>query len=136
MRLRAAYLVGTDGGRSTVRKHLGVGFEGETFERERTLIGDVQVDGLDGVFCHMLTRDGDLGNRFSFWNLPRTPYYQFVATMPTEDVPELTLDGLRGLMLDRTGRTDLRMHDLPRARCRPVTGHPTATSARCRSHSR
>jgi len=110
--IRAAYLVGTDGGRSTVRKSLGIGFEGKTFERERTLIGDVRVDGLDGVFCHVLTRDGDLGNRFSFWNLPHTPYYQFVATMPTEDVPELTLDGLRGLFLERTGRADIRMHDL------------------------
>jgi 2-polyprenyl-6-methoxyphenol hydroxylase-like FAD-dependent oxidoreductase len=67
--MRAGYLVGTDGGRSTVRTLPGVGFEGTTFESERTLLGDVRVDGLDGVFCHMLTRDGDIGNRFSFWNL-------------------------------------------------------------------
>ncbi|TCO56063.1 FAD-dependent monooxygenase [Actinocrispum wychmicini] len=110
--IRAAYLVGTDGGRSTVRKSIGVGFEGETFESERTLLGDVRVDGLDGVYCHMLTRDGDVGNRFSFWNLPCTPYFQFVVTMPTEQVPELSLDGLRGLLLERTGRTDIRLHDL------------------------
>jgi 2-polyprenyl-6-methoxyphenol hydroxylase-like FAD-dependent oxidoreductase len=110
--IHAAYVVGTDGGRSTVRKLLGVGFEGTTFESERTLLGDVQVDGLDGVFCHMLTRDGDVRNRFSFWNLPQTPYYQFVVTMPTEELPALTLDGLRGLLLERTDRADLRLHDL------------------------
>jgi 2-polyprenyl-6-methoxyphenol hydroxylase-like FAD-dependent oxidoreductase len=110
--VRAAYLVGTDGGRSTVRKRLAVGFEGETFDSERTLVGDVQVTGLDGVFCHILTRDGDLADRFSFWNLPHTPYYQFVASMPTDQVPDLTLDGLRGLLVERTGRTDLLLHDL------------------------
>ncbi|MFC4589929.1 FAD-dependent monooxygenase [Sphaerisporangium corydalis] len=108
----AAYLVGADGGRSAVRKSMAVGFEGETFESERTLVGDVRVDGLDGVFCHMLTRDGDLADRFSFWSLPHTPYYQFVATMPTEQVPDLTLDGLRGLLVQRTGRGDLGLHDL------------------------
>lgn len=45
--LHASYLVGADGGRSTVRKVLGVGFAGETFESERTLIGDVRADGLE-----------------------------------------------------------------------------------------
>lgn len=110
--VRAEYLVGTDGGRSTVRKGLGVGFEGETFESERTLIGDVRVDGLDGVFCHMLTRDGDLDNRFSFWSLPNTGYYQFVASMATDEAPELTLGAVRDLLVERTGRTDLRLYDI------------------------
>ena len=44
-RARFRYLVGADGGRSFVRKALGVGFAGETFETERTLIGDVEVEG-------------------------------------------------------------------------------------------
>ncbi|MFJ4658712.1 FAD-dependent monooxygenase [Nocardia sp. NPDC088792] len=47
---RAGYLVGADGGRSTVRKALDVGFAGEAFDTERTLIGDVRADGLDGEF--------------------------------------------------------------------------------------
>ncbi|WP_330335313.1 rifampin monooxygenase [Streptomyces sp. NBC_00536] len=41
-RLRARYVVGCDGGRSTVRKLLGVGFPGEPASVE-TLIGEVQV---------------------------------------------------------------------------------------------
>ena len=41
-RLRARYLVGCDGGRSTVRKLLGVGFPGEP-TRVDTLIGEMQV---------------------------------------------------------------------------------------------
>jgi 2-polyprenyl-6-methoxyphenol hydroxylase-like FAD-dependent oxidoreductase len=37
-RLRARYLVGCDGGRSSVRKRLGVGFPGEPAQLE-TLLG-------------------------------------------------------------------------------------------------
>ncbi|WP_406446708.1 rifampin monooxygenase [Streptomyces sp. NBC_01613] len=41
-RLRSRYLVGCDGGRSTVRKLLGVGFPGEP-SRVETLIGEMEV---------------------------------------------------------------------------------------------
>ncbi|WP_049571735.1 rifampin monooxygenase [Nonomuraea sp. SBT364] len=41
-RLRARYLVGCDGGRSTVRKQLGVGFPGEP-ARNETLMGEMEV---------------------------------------------------------------------------------------------
>lgn len=41
-RLRARYLVGCDGGRSTVRKRLGVGFPGEP-TRVETLLGEMEV---------------------------------------------------------------------------------------------
>ncbi|WP_040782354.1 rifampin monooxygenase [Nocardia pneumoniae] len=42
-RLRSRYLVGCDGGRSTVRKLLGVGFPGEP-SRVETLLGEMEVD--------------------------------------------------------------------------------------------
>ncbi|GAB7029155.1 rifampin monooxygenase [Streptomyces sp. NPDC021749] len=42
-RLRSRYLVGCDGGRSTVRKLLGVGFPGEP-TRVETLLGEMEVD--------------------------------------------------------------------------------------------
>jgi 2-polyprenyl-6-methoxyphenol hydroxylase-like FAD-dependent oxidoreductase len=109
--IRARYLVGCDGGRSTVRKALGVGFAGDIFETERTLIGDVRADGLHGEFCHILTRDGDVGRRFSLWNLPESPYYQVVASMAADEVPELTLDAVQTLLVQRCGRTDIRLHD-------------------------
>ncbi|MFZ2172713.1 MAG: rifampin monooxygenase [Rhodococcus sp. (in: high G+C Gram-positive bacteria)] len=41
-RLRSRYLVGCDGGRSTVRKLLGVGFPGEP-SRVETLVGEVEL---------------------------------------------------------------------------------------------
>ncbi|MFJ2636347.1 rifampin monooxygenase [Streptomyces sp. NPDC087422] len=42
-RLRSRYLVGCDGGRSTVRKLLGIGFPGEP-SRVETLIGEMELD--------------------------------------------------------------------------------------------
>ena len=51
-RLRTRYLVGCDGGRSTVRKLLGIGFPGEP-SRVETLLGEVEVavpqETLDAV---------------------------------------------------------------------------------------
>ncbi|GAA3436701.1 FAD-dependent monooxygenase [Kutzneria kofuensis] len=104
------YLVGTDGGRSTVRKLLGVGFEGETYETEQTLVGDVRVDGLTGTACHILTHSGDVMKRFSLWNLPGSDHYQLVATVTDAAIP--TLANVQQLLADRTGRTDIRLHDL------------------------
>jgi 2-polyprenyl-6-methoxyphenol hydroxylase-like FAD-dependent oxidoreductase len=110
--IRADYLVGCDGGRSTVRKNLGVGFAGETFQTERTIIGDVSVDGLNPVRCHMFTRDGNMGARFSLWNLPGGEYYQLVATVAAESVPDLTRDGMQQLLRERSGRDDIHLKDL------------------------
>ncbi|HEX4607194.1 MAG TPA: FAD-dependent monooxygenase [Urbifossiella sp.] len=113
--VRAAYLVGADGGRSFVRKELGVGFAGETYESERTIIGDVRVDGpLDRDHCHLLTRAGSTAatDRFSLWGLPGTPYFQLVVNVGADEEPALTLDSLQRVLEERSGRADLRLHDL------------------------
>ncbi|MFC0543067.1 FAD-dependent monooxygenase [Kutzneria chonburiensis] len=104
------YLIGTDGGRSAVRKLMNVGFEGETYETEQTLVGDVKVDGLNGIACHMITHAGDVTKRFSVWNLPGSDYYQLVASVPQAEQP--TLQDVQELLEERTGRTDIRLHDL------------------------
>ncbi|EJC99071.1 uncharacterized protein FOMMEDRAFT_161302 [Fomitiporia mediterranea MF3/22] len=44
---RFEYLVGADGGRSTVRKVMGVNFLGETREEERMHVVDARIEGLD-----------------------------------------------------------------------------------------
>jgi 2-polyprenyl-6-methoxyphenol hydroxylase-like FAD-dependent oxidoreductase len=44
--LRARYLVGADGGRSTIRSTAGIGFAGRT-QTESALIADVRLAGLD-----------------------------------------------------------------------------------------
>ncbi|MBE3001988.1 rifampin monooxygenase [Nocardiopsis sp. HNM0947] len=55
-RLRSRYLVGCDGGRSTVRKLLGVDFPGEP-SRSETLLGEMEVDAsqeeMDAVIAEV-----------------------------------------------------------------------------------
>jgi 2-polyprenyl-6-methoxyphenol hydroxylase-like FAD-dependent oxidoreductase len=45
------YLVGTDGGRSTVRKQLGLTFLGETRTQDCLIYGDAAIKGLDNQVC-------------------------------------------------------------------------------------
>lgn len=112
-RIRADYLVGADGGRSTVRKVSGVEFIGGALTAERIIVGDVRVSGLDGRCCHLLTRDGDQSRRFSLWNLPGSDHYQLVVTMaPGEDPPALTLEGMQSELAQRSGRRDVILSDL------------------------
>ncbi|WP_445515087.1 FAD-dependent monooxygenase [Streptomyces sp. NEAU-174] len=55
---RAAYLVAADGGRSTVRKRLGIGMTGETVDPAPALIADVVIGG-DALIDDDAVADGD-----------------------------------------------------------------------------
>lgn len=46
-RVEYKWLVGTDGGRSVVRKQLGIPFLGETLESGFLITGDILAKGLD-----------------------------------------------------------------------------------------
>lgn len=62
--LRARYLVGCDGGRSTVRRQLGVGFPGEPSRRDR-LLGELELTvapaELDAVVSEVRKTHRDFG---------------------------------------------------------------------------
>jgi 2-polyprenyl-6-methoxyphenol hydroxylase-like FAD-dependent oxidoreductase len=110
--LLARYVVGADGGRSSVRKSCGFSFEGHTDATENTLIGDVRATGLRGPACHILTQGGDMATRFSLWDLPQSEYFQFVVTLPAEATPELSLNAVRDLLARRSGRLDITLDEL------------------------
>src|SRR6266566_3513912 len=50
--IQARYLVGCDGGHSTVRKAAGISFLGETWDEEHFLLGNISISGLDTHFSH------------------------------------------------------------------------------------
>ncbi|MGK3964203.1 FAD-dependent monooxygenase [Sorangium sp. So ce118] len=81
-RLRAAYLIGADGGRSFVRRALGVGFEGETLEAHRALVGDVRADGLDRDRWHVWPKAS--GGPVALCPLPGTDRFQIMVPLPGE----------------------------------------------------
>lgn len=77
-RLEASHLIACDGGRSTIRKRLGVGFHGTTVLDQRWLLADVAFEVQDGInpnkpqqeaervppvdaFCFYTTAAGSLG---------------------------------------------------------------------------
>ena len=111
-RVLSRYLVGADGGRSFVRKAARFSFEGTSDANERTLIGDVRVRGVRGPACHIFTREGNAAERISLWDLPHSDYFQLVATLRANEVPELSLEGLRALFERRSGRTDIELEEL------------------------
>ena len=62
-RLRSRYLVGCDGGRSTVRKLLGVGFPGEP-SRTETLMGEMEVGVPHEEVAARVTEVREVNKRF------------------------------------------------------------------------
>jgi 2-polyprenyl-6-methoxyphenol hydroxylase-like FAD-dependent oxidoreductase len=90
----ARYVVGADGGRSTVRRALGVGFEGETHETQQMLIADVRLTGLDRKFWHLWPGDGQ-AIRLGLCPLAGTEDFQLTAP-PTGAEP--TLESLQALV--------------------------------------
>ncbi|WP_437514865.1 FAD-dependent oxidoreductase [Sorangium sp. So ce1099] len=108
-RLRAAYMIGADGGRSFVRRALGVGFEGETLEAHRALVGDVRADGLDCDRWHVWPKAS--GGPVALCPLPGTDRFQIMAPLPGEEAVELTVEAVQRLFEARTGRSDVRLRD-------------------------
>ncbi|MEO3826591.1 FAD-dependent monooxygenase [Actinomadura sp. B10D3] len=110
--LRAAYLVGADGGGSAVRKTLGIAFEGETREQERMLIGDVRTADLDRDHWHMWADMRTRQLHVGLCPLAGTDDFQFTAPLRPDEDPELTLAAYQKMLEEGSGRTDIRLTDL------------------------
>lgn len=85
--IRARYLVGCDGAHSTVRKHLGLTFEGSAFPEEY-MLGDVEVDwdlprGY-GVRSTHRNADGELDDLLVCIPLPGRNRYRMSMLVPPE----------------------------------------------------
>ncbi|MEU4231462.1 FAD-dependent oxidoreductase [Nonomuraea sp. NPDC026600] len=81
-RIGADYLVGCDGGRSTVRKLLGVRFDGHTEQVQAMVCGDVEADGITRDAWHQwFTPEGAI----MLCPLPGTNAFQLQATPELDD---------------------------------------------------
>ncbi|MCZ4119949.1 FAD-dependent monooxygenase [Streptomyces sp. H39-S7] len=103
-RVTTRYLVAADGGRSTIRRQLGVGFAGETHDTERMLIADVRLTGLDREHWHVWPGDRPNTLRLGLCPLPGTEDFQLTApvdegsSVATQD--DISLTSLRRLVDD------------------------------------
>jgi 2-polyprenyl-6-methoxyphenol hydroxylase-like FAD-dependent oxidoreductase len=82
--IEADYLVGCDGGRSGIRKALGISFEGSTSDTQLMVIGDVEADGLSRECWHQWFADN---GAIMLCPLPGTNQFQLQAS------PELDAEG-------------------------------------------
>ncbi|WP_328610281.1 FAD-dependent monooxygenase [Amycolatopsis sp. NBC_00345] len=105
----ARYLIGCDGGASTVRKLLGVGFLGSTDEDERMLLGDIRVDGLDRDHWHFWT--GDDGASVALCPLPATDTFQVQAPLAPGDTAEATVENFQAIVDRLVGEGTVRVRD-------------------------
>ena len=81
--ITARYVVGCDGGRSAVRRLIGVMLHGASLPEDRWYLGDVRIDGLDRRCQHvwMTPSHGVL----SLFPLPHTDIFQFQGSIPADD---------------------------------------------------
>ncbi|MEU5758021.1 FAD-dependent monooxygenase [Nocardia sp. NPDC047648] len=108
--VRAAYLVGADGGKSTVRKALGIAFEGETDESLRMLLGDVRADALDHEFGYWFAAADQPMQGIALSPLPGGRHFQFAAPLTADEQPSLEL--LQRYADRYCGRDDVTLTDL------------------------
>ena len=107
--ITARWLVGCDGGHSTVRKQAGIAFHGETLEEIRVIVADLQVDGLDRDAWHMWQHPEGL---VTLCPLPSTEAFQYTASVAPGSTPVLDLPTMRTILERRSGRSDIRLGNL------------------------
>ncbi|SCY08229.1 2-polyprenyl-6-methoxyphenol hydroxylase [Paenibacillus polysaccharolyticus] len=79
--IHARYVVGADGGKSSVRKFIHHPLVGNTHDHERWYLGDVRLEGLDRDHIHIWTSpEGMVG----VTPLPKSDIWQLQATIPSE----------------------------------------------------
>jgi 2-polyprenyl-6-methoxyphenol hydroxylase-like FAD-dependent oxidoreductase len=113
--VRARYLVGADGGHSTVRRALGIGFAGETREEERAIVADVTAEGADREFWHYWTAAGGGQGAFRLAMCPLAGTGTFQLTAPADaglTAGQITLPFLQQLADDAVGPGQLTLTGL------------------------
>jgi 2-polyprenyl-6-methoxyphenol hydroxylase-like FAD-dependent oxidoreductase len=106
--VHADYLVGCDGGHSTVRKALDVRFEGEVLEAQSVVAADVEIDGLDRSYWHVWPLAK--GCVLTLCPLPGTTQFQLAAPLRKGAAPpEMSEAGIRDFIEQRIGHDRVRV---------------------------
>ncbi|MFE1234555.1 FAD-dependent monooxygenase [Streptomyces sp. NPDC058745] len=102
--VRASYLVAADGGRSTVRKALGIGMTGETVDPRPMLVADVRLSAealVDRANWHIWPEAP--GGGVALCPLPGADHFQLIAGFEDEGaLVDTSAEAVRGLVAERT----------------------------------
>ncbi|MEJ9314537.1 FAD-dependent monooxygenase [Priestia megaterium] len=99
--VRSKYLVGADGGSSTVRKVAGIRFVGETDDSDRMLIIDGTIDELSRNRWHMWPRTH--GKSVGACPLPHSNQFQVMIKLSPDETPDLDESALATYFHKLTG---------------------------------
>ncbi|WP_280460492.1 FAD-dependent monooxygenase [Nocardia carnea] len=108
--VETSYLVGADGGSSTVRRSLGIAFTGTTDESIRMLLGDIRADALDHDFGHWFATADSPMDGIGLSPLPGGAHFQFAAPLPGDT--DATLESLQRRLDRLTGEQRISLTDL------------------------
>ncbi|MER7706246.1 FAD-dependent monooxygenase [Kitasatospora sp. NPDC097605] len=96
----ARYLVAADGGRSTVRRTVGIPMTGEQVDPHPALVADVEIDGLDRENWHCWPKAS--GGPLLLCPLPSTTAFQLFAQFDAARDPDTSAEGVRRTVAART----------------------------------
>ncbi|MEU6063173.1 FAD-dependent monooxygenase [Streptomyces sp. NPDC047082] len=100
--VRARYAVAADGGRSDVRRALGIGMTGETVDPDPILVADVRITGLSRDHWHVFPPRSEGSGFVAICPLAGTEDFQLVAQFPDGTDLDLSLEGIRKVVAERT----------------------------------
>lgn len=109
--LTCNYMVACSGGKSNIRKNLGINFIGETHETERALVGDVEVEGLVPDAWHIWV-DKTYGIGVALCPFKCTDSWQYQAVMmPDENgnMPEANLQNFQKVFDQRARMENVKL---------------------------
>ncbi|MDQ0137758.1 2-polyprenyl-6-methoxyphenol hydroxylase-like FAD-dependent oxidoreductase [Neorhizobium galegae] len=108
--VRACYMIGTDGGRSTIRNTLNIQMPGKTLDGPQLFFGDLEIDCLERDAWAVWRNENAA---FSLCPLPHTNLFQLIAALMPDDNPSLDIEFVSGLIKRRTGRDDIVVRAAP-----------------------
>jgi 2-polyprenyl-6-methoxyphenol hydroxylase-like FAD-dependent oxidoreductase len=100
--LRARYAVAADGGRSALRRALGIGMTGEIVDPDPMLVADVRITGLDRDHWHLFPPRAEGEGFLAICPLAGTDLFQLVAGFPQGTSVDLTRDGIGEVVAARS----------------------------------
>ncbi|MFI7411304.1 FAD-dependent oxidoreductase [Streptomyces sp. NPDC049627] len=100
--VRARYVVAADGGRSAVRRSLGIGMTGETVDPSPILVADVRITGLDRDNWHVFPPSGEAEGFLAICPLAGTEDFQVVAQFAEGAAVDVSLEGVRKVVAARS----------------------------------
>lgn len=107
--IRARYLVGADGGASTVRLTSGIDFPGTTDENDRMIVADVTLEGLSRDRWHIWPRHA--GRFMALCPLP-DGQFQLMLKLRPEEKADLDQPSVERLAREFVGRAKMTIRDI------------------------